>query len=79
MLGVIADDHYVAVSLDDLALFADLLNGRLYFHSNNHLSLIFLYLFSTPCDSSLCGVVDGNFHRYLISGKDLDIIHSKLS
>ena len=41
MLGVIADDHYVAVSLDDLALFADLLNGRLYFHSNNHLSLYF--------------------------------------
>jgi hypothetical protein len=39
VLGVIADDHYVAVSLDDLALFADLLNGRLYFHSNNHLSL----------------------------------------
>jgi len=29
------------VSLDDLALFADLLNGRLYFHSNNHLSLDF--------------------------------------
>ena len=32
VLGVIADDHYVAVSLDDLALFADLLNGWFYFH-----------------------------------------------
>ena len=39
MLGVFADDHYVAVSLDDLALFADLLYGRPYFHSNNHLSI----------------------------------------
>ena len=81
MLGVIADDHYVAVSLDDLALFADLLNGRLYFHSNNHLSQNLLYykLLSTPCDSSLCGVVDGNLYCYLITGKDLDIIHSELT
>jgi hypothetical protein len=32
MLGVLADDHYTAVSFDDLALFADLLYGRLNFH-----------------------------------------------
>jgi hypothetical protein len=32
MLGVLADDHYMAVSFDDLALFADLLYGRLNFH-----------------------------------------------
>ena len=47
MLGVFADDHYAALPLDDLALFADLLNGRPYFHSNNHLSiknLVHLYL-----------------------------------
>ena len=33
MLRILADDHYVAVPLDDLALFADLFYGRLYFHS----------------------------------------------
>ena len=34
MLRVLADDHDVAMPLDDLALFADLLDGRLYFHSD---------------------------------------------
>jgi hypothetical protein len=32
VLGVFADDHYTAVSFDDLALFADLLYGWLNFH-----------------------------------------------
>ena len=32
VLGILADDHYAAVSFDDLALFADLLNGWLNFH-----------------------------------------------
>ena len=32
MLGILADDHDFAFSLDDLALFADLLNGRFHFH-----------------------------------------------
>ena len=44
MLRILADDHYVAVSLDNLAFLADFLYGRLYFHSNNHLSIDFLYL-----------------------------------
>lgn len=80
MLRILADDHYVAMSFDDLALFADLLNGRLYFHSNNHLSIkIYSTLFGTPCDSSLCRVVNGNLHRNLISGQNLNIIHSELS
>ena len=33
VLRILADDHYVAVTLDDLALFADLFYGRLNFHS----------------------------------------------
>ena len=32
VLGVLADDHDFAFSLDDLALFADRLNGRFHFH-----------------------------------------------
>lgn len=32
VLGVLADDHDFAFSLDDLALFADLLNGWFDFH-----------------------------------------------
>ena len=32
MLGILADDHYFAVSLNDLALFANSLDGRLNFH-----------------------------------------------
>ena len=33
VLGIFADNHYVTMTLDDLALFADFLYGRLYFHS----------------------------------------------
>ena len=32
VLGVLANDHDFAVSLNDLALFADLLNGWFDFH-----------------------------------------------
>ena len=33
VLRVLADHHHMAVTLDDLALFADLFYGRLNFHS----------------------------------------------
>ena len=33
VLRIFADDHYAALALDYLALFADFLYGRLYFHS----------------------------------------------
>ena len=33
MLGIFTDNHHVAVTLDNLALVADLLYGRFYFHS----------------------------------------------
>ena len=38
MLGVLADDHNVTFSLDDLALFADLLNGWCNFHGLPYLA-----------------------------------------
>ena len=36
VLGILADDHDTTMSLDDLALFADLLNGWFYFHCVHH-------------------------------------------
>ena len=38
MLGVLADDHYMAFSLDDFALVANLFNGRFNFHCVLHRS-----------------------------------------
>ena len=39
VLGVLADHHDLAVTLDDLALFAHLLHRRSDFHTNAFLSL----------------------------------------
>ena len=39
VLRVFADYHYMTMSLDNLALFADFLYGRLYFHCDFHLSV----------------------------------------
>ena len=36
MLRVLADDHNLAFSLDDLAFLADLLNGWFYLHRLYH-------------------------------------------
>jgi len=36
-------------------------------------------LFRSPCDSTLCKIVYGNFNRYFISGENLNIVHTKLS
>ena len=41
MLGVLADNHYFAFSFDDLALFADLLNGWFHLHCLYHTFLAF--------------------------------------
>ena len=87
MLRILADDHDTTMSLDDLALFADLLNGWFYFHCVHHAFLtvmclmltICLSLFSSPGNSTLGEVVYGNFNRNLITGKNSDIIHTKLT
>ena len=87
MLGILADDHDTTMSLDDLALFADLLNGWFYFHCVHHAFLTVMCLmrtickslFSSPCDSALGEIVYGNFNCYLVTGKNLNIIHTKLT
>lgn len=39
----------------------------------------FLSLFSSPGNSTLGKVVNGNFYRNLVSGENFNIIHAKLS
>ncbi len=45
VLRIFTDDHHVAVTLDNLALFADLFYRRLYFHVKYHLSLLYAVYF----------------------------------
>ena len=77
MLGVLADDHDTAFSLNDLALFADLFNGWLYLHCTT--PFLSLALFSTPSDTSFVKVVYGYFNSNLITRQNSDIIHAQLS
>ena len=87
MLGILADDHDTTMSLDDLALFADLLNGWFYFHCVHHAFLTVMCLmrticwslFSSPSNSTLGEIIYGNFNRNLVTGKNSDIIHAKLT
>ena len=72
MLGVFAYYHNFTFSLDDFALFANLLYGRLNFH---FLNLPF-ELFLTPSDSSFREVVYRYLNGNLVTGQNTDIIHS---
>ena len=78
MLGVLADNHYVAFSLDDFALFANLLDGRLNFHCFIPFLSSELLLFS-PGYTALCEIVNRDLNSYRIAGKNLNIIHSQLA
>ena len=81
MLGVFADNHYLAFSFYDLALFADLLNGwfNLHFITPFLSEFVYIRLFSAPCDSSLIEVVYRHLNGNLVTGQYSDIIHSELS
>ena len=73
MLGILTDDHGLAMSLDDLALFADLFNGRFYLHGYQP----FLNLFRTPGDTTLIQVVNRDLNGHTVTGQYLDIIHAQ--
>ena len=76
MLGVFADNHYFAFSLDDFALFANLLNGWFNLHSIiPTLSL----LLCTPGYAAFVEVVYRNLNGYAVTGQNSDIVHTKLS
>ena len=76
MLRVFADNHDFAFSLDDLALFADLLNGWF----NLHFIIPTLsFLLCTPSDASLVKIVHRYFYGHAVTGQYSNIIHSELS
>ena len=74
VLGILANYHYASLALDDFALFANLFNGWLNLHF-----VTIPFLFSTPGDSTLCKVVDGNLNGYLISRQYPYIVHSEFA
>ena len=75
MLGILADDHDTAFSLDDFALLANLFHGRFYFH----VITPFLSLFFSPGDPTLGQIVDRNLDGHGVSRENLDIVHTELS
>ena len=78
MLGVLADNHDMAFSLDDFALFANLLDGRLYFHSCIPFLSETILLFP-PGNATLGKIVDRNLDRYRVAGQNLNIVHAELA
>ena len=76
MLGVFADNHYFAFSLNDFALFANLFYGWFNLH---FITPTLSLLLCTPSDSSLIEIVYRHLNGYLITGQNSDIVHTKLS
>ena len=77
MLRVLTNDHDLAMSFDDLALFANLFDGRLNFHFDN-LTFRKLLLLS-PGDTSLRDIVRRYRDRDRISYENPDIVHAKFA
>ena len=76
MLGVIANNHYFAFSLNDFALFANLLYGWFNLH---FITPTLSLLLCTPSDASFGQVIDRDFYGNAVTGQNSDIVHSKLS
>ena len=76
MLGVFADNHYFAFSLNDLALFANLFYG--WFNLHFIIPTLSLLL-CTPGYAALCKIVNRNLDGYLITRQNSDIVHSELT
>ena len=78
VLGILANNHHVAFSLDDFALFANLLDGRLNFHCFIPFLSEIILLFS-PSDTAFGKVVDRHLNGNGITRKNFNIVHTKLS
>ena len=76
MLGVLADNHNFAFSLDDFALIANLLYGWFNLH---FITPTLSLLLCTPSDASLVEVVNRNLNGNTVTGQNSDIIHSQLT
>ena len=76
MLRVFANNHYVTVSLDYLALIANLFNRRPYFHC---ITFPFVRLFRTPGYTAFSRVVYRNLDCNLISRQYPDVVYSEFA
>jgi hypothetical protein len=76
MLRIFADDHYLAFSLNDLALLADLFNG--WFNLHFIIPTLSLLL-CTPGYATLGKIVNRNLNGYSVTRQYSDIVHSELS
>ena len=76
MLGVFADNHYFAFSLNDFALFANLFYG--WFNLHFIIPTLSLLL-CTPGYASLVEVVYRYLNGYTVTGQYSNIVHSELS
>ena len=76
MLRVFADNHYFAFSLNDFALFANLLYGWFNLH---FITPTLSLLLSAPGNASLSEVVNRNLNGNTVTGQNSDIVHTKLT
>ena len=77
MFGILAYYHNAALASNNLAFFANGLNGRSDFHFQiPPCTFPKRNLFRTPCNASLGQVVWGHLDRDLITRQDADEIHS---
>ena len=75
MLGVLADDHDFAFSLNDFALFANLLYGWFNLH---FITPTLSFLLCPPGNASLGQVIDRNLDSHAVTGQYSDIVHTEL-
>jgi hypothetical protein len=73
VLGIFADNHYLALALDDFALFAHGFDGRSYFH------LFKPPLFASPGYSSARQIIWRHLHGDLVTRKYADEVHTQFS
>ena len=73
MLGIGANNHNFAVTLNYLTLIAHGLYGCSNFHNKTPL------IFVSVNDATFCQIVWRYFNLYCISNKNLDVMHSYLT
>ena len=76
VLRIFANDHDAALTLDNLALFADGFNGRSYFHVCCLLTSSNRSVLAAPGDSTAGQIIGRELDRYLVTGVDADVIHA---
>ena len=86
VLGVLADDHDAAFALDDLALLANRFHRGSDFHFYISLNVVeilaeadFLLVLGAPGDAPPGQIVHGQFHGYLVSRQDPDVVHTEFA